>query len=67
MQMTITFDAFILIRAVLLRFVNFFHRRSRPRGFKLGLIAFSVFASSLSLGVMGEDYFIEVSSLKALS
>jgi hypothetical protein len=67
MQMAITFDAFILIRAVLLRFVNVFHRRSRPRGFNLGLIAFSVFASSLSLGVMGLDYFIEVSSLKALS
>jgi hypothetical protein len=66
-QMTITFDAFILIRAVLLRFVNFFHRPSRPRGFKLGLIAFSVFASSLSLGVMGQDYFMEVSSLNALS
>jgi len=67
MQMAITFDAFILIRAVLLRFVNVFHHRSRPRGFNLGLIAFSVFASSLSLGVMGQDYFIEVSSLKALS
>jgi hypothetical protein len=64
-QTAIILNACIPLRFVYLRCVEKFHRWSRPRGLKharlLGLTAFCVVASSLSLGVLGIP---QVSSLE---